>query len=185
MRGLLPDRTDATHHIAGPPLRDRRIRQFRPLASDHSSQGFEVELPGDRDDSDDQATIDIRQQGLEHLLRVETQRLGRLETEVGGGRVVNVTVAGETDARGGEGEGCGGDHALASKSSAGLDKLDPRTTDKLDPRTTDKLDPRMIDRLDPRMTDKLDPRMTDTLDPRIIDMLGRPTIPPGRAAWRW
>src|SRR5690554_712261 len=173
MRGLLPDRADATHHVAGLPLCDRRIRHRSLLASDHSSQGFEVELPGDRDDSDDQATIDIRQQSLEHLLRVEIQRLGRLEPEVGGGGVANVAVRGETDARGGEGEGCGGDHALASTSSAGLDKLDPRTTDKLDPRTTDKLDPRTTDTFDPRTTGKLDPRMIDTLSPRMISKLGR------------
>ncbi len=78
----------------------------------YKRQGLEVELAGDRDDTDGQGAVHVGHQGLEDPLGGHAEDLGRLAAVGGGCWVVVVGVHGEGD--GGALQGDGGGRALAA-----------------------------------------------------------------------
>ena len=88
--------------VARGPLCRSRIGHRDPLGPERGRHRLEVELTRHGHDRDRQPGAGVDEQGLEHLLRRQPERLGRLEPERPCGRVVLVGVLGERDARRGE-----------------------------------------------------------------------------------
>ncbi|MNC65706.1 hypothetical protein D3C75_1160220 [compost metagenome] len=77
---LLPQRADPAHQVPRGPLRNRRVGHLALFHPGSMGQGLEVERTHHRYHRHQQFTLlTARQQGLEHLLWVETELFRRLQ----------------------------------------------------------------------------------------------------------
>ena len=79
---LLAERADATADVAGDPFGDRRVAHLGSLGAEGPTDGFQSELAADRHDRDRLVTVSGDEQGLEHLVGIETELGSRLHPEV-------------------------------------------------------------------------------------------------------
>ena len=79
---LLPERADASPHVAGDALGDVRIAHLDVLGAERPADRLERELAADRHDRDRLGAVGGDEQGLEHLIGVEAELVGRLDAEV-------------------------------------------------------------------------------------------------------
>jgi len=77
----LPEGTDPPDDVSGRPLGGRGLRHHRSLAAGGRGECLQVKAAVDGHDGDREGAVDVGQQCLEHLRRVQAQRLRRLHAE--------------------------------------------------------------------------------------------------------